>query len=348
MDRLPLVVGGGALAAYLWTRNRVRTATPAPPMPVTATTSVDPRLPGRWVWPVQSWKGRIPVISDGFKSPRPGLPRHGGVDIMYERLPADTFKQGTPHGAKWHVMPDDVTVVAAHDGVVWSAMPSPTGIAVVIDHSPLKAATFYAHLETLAVKETARAESKQRVRAGELLGTVGLNPLDGERLRHLHFELWLGGPNDRIDPEEIMKRWDVVDDPRRGVLVARNGGFHYRPVGASGEPYPSWVRELVGRAGVYLIRDAETAELLYVGSSTGRLYDTLTRHFQTWRRWKKFWKGQYAEGHDPGLTYKRDSVEVAVRVTRADQALDEEARLIRRLRPRDNLLGQPVDDEVPF
>ena len=29
-------------------------------------------------------------------------------------------------------------------------------------------------------------------------------------------------------------------------------------------------------------------------------------------------------------------------------ALDEEARLIRRLRPRDNLIGQPELEEAPF
>jgi hypothetical protein len=69
-------------------------------------------------------------------------------------------------------------------------------------------------------------------------------------------------------------------------------------------------------------------------------------HFH-WRRWKGFWKDQYSEGHDPGLTYDRERVEVAVRVTPAGQALDEEARLIRRLRPRDNVIGQ-TEEEVPF
>lgn len=68
-------------------------------------------------------------------------------------------------------------------------------------------------------------------------------------------------------------------------------------------------------------------------------------HFH-WRRWKNWWSGQYAEGHDPGLTYERSRVDVAVRVTSADDAIDEEARLILRLRPRDNLVGQP--DDVPF
>jgi hypothetical protein len=70
-------------------------------------------------------------------------------------------------------------------------------------------------------------------------------------------------------------------------------------------------------------------------------------HFH-WRRWKGFWKGQYGEGHDPGLTYDRASVEVAVKTTSAADALDEEARLIRRLRPRDNLIGQPDLEEAPF
>jgi hypothetical protein len=59
------------------------------------------------------------------------------------------------------------------------------------------------------------------------------------------------------------------------------------------------------------------------------------------------------EGHDPGLTYDRDRVEVAIRHTRKDEALAEEARLIERLRPRDNLLLQPAepddaDEAVPF
>lgn len=69
-------------------------------------------------------------------------------------------------------------------------------------------------------------------------------------------------------------------------------------------------------------------------------------HFH-WRRWKGFWRGQYGEGHDPGLTYARERVEVAVRITDPDDALDEEARLIARLRPRDNLLGQP-EEPIPF
>jgi hypothetical protein len=50
------------------------------------------------------------------------------------------------------------------------------------------------------------------------------------------------------------------------------------------------------------------------------------------------------------MTYDRARVEVAVRVTRPGDALDEERRLIERLRPRDNLLGNPDAEleEAPF
>jgi hypothetical protein len=143
--------------------------------------------------------------------------------------------------------------------------------------------------------------------------------------------------------------------PWSPTLVAsaiRNGTMSaYRRVGDRGEAYPDWVRALKDEAGVYVIRDADTHECLYVGSSAGRLYDTLTRHFQTWRRWKGFWKGQYGEGADPGLTYPRAAVEVAVRLTSPDDALDEEMRVIARLRPRDNQIGQPdtaTDESIPF
>jgi hypothetical protein len=72
-------------------------------------------------------------------------------------------------------------------------------------------------------------------------------------------------------------------------------------------------------------------------------------HFH-WRRAKNFWRGHYAEGHDPGLTYPRHAVEVAIRITSPSRALDEELKMIARLKPRDNVLGQPEPtlEHVPF
>jgi hypothetical protein len=58
-----------------------------------------------------------------------------------------------------------------------------------------------------------------------------------------------------------------------------------------------------------------------------------------------------SQSHDPGLTYNRAHCTVAVRVLSPERAMAEEARLIARLRPRDNLLHQPeelADEAVPF
>jgi hypothetical protein len=150
-----------------------------------------------------------------------------------------------------------------------------------------------------------------------------------------------------LDDFIALCRLSRLAAPPPSSLRNRDAPLAYRPIGAARERYPTWIRDLRGESGVYVIRDRATAEILYVGEShTSKLYETLTRHFQTWRRFKGFWRGQYAEGHDPGLTYPRNSVEVAVRITTPSRAVDEEARLIRRLSPRDNLRGQ--DEEVPF
>ncbi len=356
MTTLPWLVGGSAAAAYLWWRDKDPSA---PPRPASASSSPSassppPRsalvLPGRWVWPVAKWNDRRPVISDGVGSPRPGGRIHQGVDVMFRRVATDPFRPGTPNGAPYHVMPDNVVALAAGDGVIWSAGPTPRGFAVLIDHTPVKVATFYTHLEKLFVTPTSRAASGQRVRAGEPLGIIGFDPLDVGKLKHLHFEIWNGGPSAAIDPAPLMRTWEAIADPRE-PLGTRNASLVYRPVGSTGEAYPDWVRALKGKSGVYVIREVRgngEAEIVYVGqSSANKLYETLTRHLQTWRRWKGFWRGQYSE-HDPGLTYDRDRVEVAVRITTPAAALDEEARLIRRLRPRDNIIGQAVEEEVPF
>jgi hypothetical protein len=138
---------------------------------------------------------------------------------------------------------------------------------------------------------------------------------------------------------------------QRGRQTRRNAGLTYRPVGVPGGPYPEWVRALRGKSGAYVIRERSArgeAQIVYVGQSQAdRLYETLTRHFQGWSRHKRYWRGQFS-ANDPGTTYPRADVEVAVRVTDASHALEEEARLIRRLQPRDNVLGQPDDDDLPF
>lgn len=92
--------------------------------------------------------------------------------------------------------------------------------------------------------------------------------------------------------------------------------------------YPSWVRALKGKSGVYVIRSTNNKQVLYVGEShTGRLYETLTRHFQSW------------SGRTAGVTYGRGSVVVAVKVTTAGRAVATQNGLICDLKPRDNTLS---------
>lgn len=173
-------------------------------------------------------------------------------------------------------------------------------------------------------------------------------------MKHLHVELWRHGTRAGVvDPAPYLAAWQhiVIADWTPGstsTVTPRNAGLVYRPVGEPGAPYPEWLQRARGASGVYVIRE-RGGSVVYVGrSSAGKLFETVTRHLQQWRRYKGYWRGQYAEGHDPGLTYERGSVEVAIRITSPSEALDEEARLIRRLRPRDNILGQLELEEAPF
>lgn len=463
---LSLLLGAGTLAAILWGRSR-RPANGAGGAGVPGATSGEPAamasggagsaksgrapfaiLKGRWVWPVPITRGRRPEVSSGWGSPR-GERMHEGVDIMFRRVASDLFPVGSPNGSKLYVVPDDVLVVAACDGYLWSAGKTQRGWSVVIDHTDAiqqRVASYYTHMERLFVEPTSRGRGRIPIYAGQPLGIIGADPLDGRRLKHLHFALWAGNSGDAFDAAPFMRGWEMIRDPResgpsnppavasgsrvpsdpasgtglplqgtQGIPVCRvgdtttispggvpvctaaplssppstsqipaalalapspafpqsrlapfpsqlrqastaaaraaalrNAGLVFRPIGSSGESYPKWIRQLRGQSGVYFIRersaDGGEAELVYIGQSqAGRLYETLTRHFQAWRRAKGFWRG-YGEGSDPGMTYEREQVEVAVRVTSPSRALEEEARFIRSMRPRDNVLGLHDDD----
>jgi murein DD-endopeptidase MepM/ murein hydrolase activator NlpD len=262
-DALPWILGGSAAAAalYFWQRGRSKAdhdctdastppgkSTSAPPSKGAGAGSGARRptepLAGRWVWPVGVWNHRKPEISDGFYGLRrdPGSNssvEHGGVDIMYRRQPADPWRAGTPNGTPNWVMPDHRAALAASDGIIWSAAKTPRGWSVVIDHAPRKLATYYTHLSSLFVT------AKQTVSAGTPLGIIDADPLDGQHIKHLHFEVWRGGAGDRFDPQRIIETsWEYVPDPGDlpRTFVARNAGnrtadraeltvpihFHYR------------------------------------------------------------------------------------------------------------------------
>lgn len=192
----------------------ISVAAPTPERPAPPRSASSAALIGRWGWPVPQWQGRAPVISDGFGSVRPSQPggKHRGVDIMFARTSGDPFPIGSPNGTRGYVMPDSWMAVAGSNGLLWSAKRTARGYAVVIDHGTV--ATFYTHMEQLFVPETTTApgtprEARIPIRAGQPLGVIGADPLDGAHLKHLHFELWLGGPDAAIDPAPLMKSWEV-------------------------------------------------------------------------------------------------------------------------------------------
>lgn len=202
-----ILVGGGAaaLGVYLWTRE---------------THPDDEPLRG-WVWPLGVWHGRKPEISDGFaskrRSPKGEVIRHCGVDLMYRRVAADTILPGTPNGSRGYIMPAHRAALATADGVASFAQNTPRGWTVIIDHAPLKLSTYYTHLSQLLVVP------QQALRAGQPIGIIGADPLDAERLVHLHFEVWRGGRKNAVDPEPLMRTWNYVPDPGDlpAALVAR-------------------------------------------------------------------------------------------------------------------------------
>lgn len=102
----------------------------------------------------------------------------------------------------------------------------------------------------------------------------------------------------------------------------------------------------VKASGCYAIIDAHTREVLYAGEShTGRLYDTITRHFRSWRRAVSYGR----PSGSGGTTYDRTRVLVSYTITPASEAQDRQYAEIQRLNPRDNQVdgSTVVDGEIP-
>lgn len=100
------------------------------------------------------------------------------------------------------------------------------------------------------------------------------------------------------------------------------------PVVADGS-LAEWIYALRGHNGVYLIRDARTREIVYIGEShTNRLFETMTRHLYAWN------------GRGSGPSYHPTLVEIAVLVaeTPLDDPVADQYALIQQHEPRDNVM----------
>lgn len=146
--------------------------------------------PAGLTWPVPAWVdawGRVdPVVSQAVRSGR-----HAGLDILYRTAEGYMAPEGTP-------------IVAASTGIVERVVHSARGWGVVIDHQDNRFKTFYQHLEAVDVKRN------ERVTAGQRIGTMGIDPLDPQRVRHLHFEVWTWAGNRPVDPMDKIDTWRKV------------------------------------------------------------------------------------------------------------------------------------------
>ena len=114
----------------------------------------------------------------------------------------------------------------------------------------------------------------------------------------------------------------------------------WHPARSDGRTYHASLRAGRDRSGVYCIRVRGFfggAEVVYVGEShTDRLYQTCTRHFQSWTA-----GGWFTRARGPVNTYDPDACDVAVVLCPAGRVGALQARLIDELQPRDNLI-KPV------
>ncbi|MDD8018367.1 MAG: hypothetical protein PHP42_08335 [Bacteroidota bacterium] len=109
----------------------------------------------------------------------------------------------------------------------------------------------------------------------------------------------------------------------------------YKSVERTKRRFPQWLNDLGNLSGAYIIRNKTSREILYVGEShTGRLANTIKRHFYSW-----------LDNTDrEHFTFNDDAVEVAVRITPQKSAKGAQDNLIRRLLPKHNTVAIP--DEV--
>jgi hypothetical protein len=107
--------------------------------------------------------------------------------------------------------------------------------------------------------------------------------------------------------------------------------------------WPVWVRGLAGESGIYLIRDRETKEMLYVGRGRIDLKGALLRHFHQW--------GYDRRGVHRRVLFDREAVEVKVYLVPVPWVVVTEADLIALHRPRENARPEESSrtlEEVPF
>lgn len=225
------------------------------------------------------------IVSGGWARPRHDR-LHRALDLP---LPVGTAIRAIDRGLAVRVQRED-----AGDAGRWVGIRHPSGMT-----------SRYLHLSKVAVT------LDDQVERGQVIGYSGNTGNSAGPHLHLDLrvpaellaavELEVGKPRSGWGPGMAPYGYSIPGEPwvpvdgylaiverearAEGIPLHggafRNASFNYRAVGERGQPYPAWLRALRGESGVYVIRDRRSHEILYVGeSSAGRLYETLTRHFQ--------------------------------------------------------------------
>lgn len=161
----------------------------------------------RSVYPVEVYKGRLPVWTDRFSlgPPEDAHRKHLGVDIMLHRLSADPiFVPGEAHqrGSTNFYSPHDLTAVAAEDGQVINVDTGSRGYVVQLRLARRPGIYLnYIHLEKVLVDEG------DVLHLGQEIGIIGDDPSNPRDPAHLHFEVRLGNPGKSTarDPAPFLR-----------------------------------------------------------------------------------------------------------------------------------------------
>jgi murein DD-endopeptidase MepM/ murein hydrolase activator NlpD len=175
-----------------------------------------------FLFPMPAWGGRAPGVSSGY-GPREGghYSTHYGVDILYRTTPEEAARKNQPReerlpevaaSGNWIVPSNTIPALSIADGVVELSSDIGTGGRVRVDHGDgLKSA--YYHLRNR------RVNVGERVKRGQILGTVSYDASKDLHLNHLHFEIWKNGK--QVDPAPYLKGAEVAPMPTpRGWLIA--------------------------------------------------------------------------------------------------------------------------------
>lgn len=152
------------------------------------------------------------TVSQEWRATAPGVAGHYGIDLMYPRNEGELPEYAGHDGTKRFFAPQGTPVIAARDGVLWSADHSQRGFQIVLDHGK-PFATYYQHIEKLSVPLAEQGKTEDGkvyvVRAGDVIGMMGYDPIDPEGLRHLHFAVWYAGFGDSasVNPGGVIGGW---------------------------------------------------------------------------------------------------------------------------------------------